>query len=102
MDDAKRSVNCSVRDFLAAWWRGDAGPIPCAGCCYYDGIPVDRKRDQRGLSHLLTERDRDGELVLQRRADGAWFTWERGAAPSTSTAHRFVAASIAAPSRRWA
>jgi hypothetical protein len=22
MDDAKRSVNCSARDFLAAWWHG--------------------------------------------------------------------------------
>ena len=62
------------QDFLAAWWRGDAGPVPCAGCsacCYYDGIPVDKKRDSRRLPHLLTERTCDGGLVLQRRADGA-------------------------------
>ena len=74
MDDARRSVNCSARDFLAAWWRGDAGPVPCAGCsacCYYAGIPVDKKRDRKRLPHLLTERNADGELVLQRRADGA-------------------------------
>jgi hypothetical protein len=74
MDDAKRSVNCSARDFVDAWWRGDAGPVPCAGCsacCYYAGIPVDKKRDRKRLPHLLTERNRDGELVLQRRADGA-------------------------------
>jgi hypothetical protein len=74
MDDAKRSVNSSTRDFLAAWWRGDAGPVPCGGCsacCYYDGIPVDKKRDRRRLPYLLTERDADGGLVLQRRADGA-------------------------------
>ena len=74
MDDAKRSVNSSTRDFLAAWWRGDAGPVPCGGCsacCYYDGIPVDKKSDRRRLPYLLTERDADGGLVLQRRADGA-------------------------------
>jgi Fe-S-cluster containining protein len=74
MDDAKRSVNSSTRDFLAAWWRGDAGPVPCGGCsacCYYDGIPVDKKRDRRRLPYLFTERDADGGLVLQRRADGA-------------------------------
>ena len=74
MDDAKRSVNCSARDFLAAWWRGDAGPVPCgdcSACCYYAGIPVDKKRDRKRLPHLLTERNADGELVLQRRADGA-------------------------------
>jgi Fe-S-cluster containining protein len=74
MDDAKRSVNCSARDFLAAWWRDDAGPVPCAGCsacCYYAGIPVDKKRDRNRLPHLLTERGPDGELVLQRRSDGA-------------------------------
>jgi Fe-S-cluster containining protein len=67
-------VKRSARDFLADWWRGDAGPVPCAGCsacCYYAGIPVDKKRDRSRLPHLLTERDRDGELVLQRRADGA-------------------------------
>jgi hypothetical protein len=74
MDDAKRSVNSSARDFLAAWWRGDAGPVPCgncSACCYYAGIPVDKKRDRRRLPYLLTERNADGELVLQQRADGA-------------------------------
>jgi len=73
MDDAKRSVNCAARDFLAAWWHGDAGPVPCgecSACCYYEGIPVDKKRDRRHLPHLLTERNCDGDLVLQRRADG--------------------------------
>jgi hypothetical protein len=74
LDVAKRSVNCSARDFLAAWGRGKAGPVPCAGCsacCYYAGVPVDKKRDRSRLPHLLTERDHDGELVLRRRADGA-------------------------------
>ncbi len=73
MGEVKRSVGCTKRDFLTAWWRGDAGPVPCGGCsacCYYDGIPVDKKRDRQRLPHLLTERNADGELVLQRRADG--------------------------------
>jgi len=74
MGEAERSVSCTRRDFLAAWWRGDAGPVPCGGCsacCYYDGIPVDEKRDRRRLPYLVTERNADGGLVLQRRADGA-------------------------------
>jgi hypothetical protein len=47
MGGDKRSVDRTPRDFLAAWWRGDAGPVPCGGysaCCYYDGIPVDERR----------------------------------------------------------
>jgi hypothetical protein len=39
MDDARRSVDCSARDFLEAWWRGDGGPVSCArcsACCHYD------------------------------------------------------------------
>jgi hypothetical protein len=74
LDEAKRSVNCSARDFLGAWWRGKAGPVPCAGCsacCYYAGVPVNKKRDRSRLPHLPTERNHDGELVLQRRADRA-------------------------------
>ena len=74
MDEAKRTVDHTPQDFLAAWWRGKAGPVPCAGrsaCCYYAGIPVDKQRDRSRLAHLLTERKHDGELVLQRRADGA-------------------------------
>lgn len=74
MAEIKRTVNRAAQDFLAAWWRGDAGPVPCASCsacCYYDGIPVDKKRDRRRLPHLMTERNRDGELVLQRHADRA-------------------------------
>jgi len=74
MGEAERSVSCTRRDFLAAWWRGDAGPVPCGGCsacCYYDGIPVGEKRDGKRLAHLLTERSADGKLVLQRRSDGA-------------------------------
>jgi hypothetical protein len=74
MSQTRRKVNCSAKDFLAAWWRGDAGPVPCghcSTCCYYEGIVVDRKRDRRRLPHLLTERNADGDLVLQRRADGA-------------------------------
>ena len=39
--------------------------------CYYAGIPVDKKRDRKRLPYLLTERNRDGELVLWRRPDGA-------------------------------
>jgi Fe-S-cluster containining protein len=74
MSGDKRSVDCTPRDFLAAWGRGDAGPVPCGACtacCHYAGIPVDKKRDRRRLPYLLTERDADGGLVLQRRADGA-------------------------------
>ena len=74
MDEAKRSVGCTQRDFLAAWGRGDAGPVPCGACtacCHYPGIVVDEKRDRKHLAHLLTERSPDGELVLQRRSDGA-------------------------------
>jgi Fe-S-cluster containining protein len=69
-----RSINGSARDFIDAWWRGDAGPVPCgpcSACCHYAGIVVDEKRDFARLPHLLTERAPDGELVLQRRADGA-------------------------------
>jgi len=73
-------VNCSARDFLGAWWRGKAGPVPCAGCsacCYYAGVPVDKKRDRSRLPHLLTE-GRNGrgglaasELIVRRlRAGG--------------------------------
>jgi hypothetical protein len=53
MGGDKRSVSCTPRDFLAAWWRGDAGPVPwgtCSACCYYPGIPVDERRD--ALSRL--------------------------------------------------
>jgi Fe-S-cluster containining protein len=32
---------------------------------------VDEKRDRKRLAHLLTERSPEGELVLQRRSDGA-------------------------------
>jgi len=71
LGEAKHSVNCSARDFLGAWWRGKAGAVPCAGCSacgYYAGVPVDKKRDRSRLPHLLTERNHDGELVLQSRA----------------------------------
>ena len=70
MGETKRSVGCTQRDFLAAWGRGDAGPVPCGACtacCYYAGIVVDERRDRKRLAHLLTERSPDGELVLQRR-----------------------------------
>src|SRR5882757_10425979 len=68
MGKAKRSVDRTPRDFLAAWGRGDAGPVPCGACtacCHYPGIVVDEKRDRKRLAHLLTERSPDGELVLQ-------------------------------------
>jgi hypothetical protein len=32
MGGDKRSVDRTPRDFLAAWWRGEAGPVPCGGC----------------------------------------------------------------------
>jgi Putative zinc- or iron-chelating domain len=73
MTVAERLVGCTRQDFIAACWRGNAGPIPCgdcSACCYYAGIPVDEKRDRKRLPHLLTERNSDGELVPQRRADG--------------------------------
>ena len=74
MGGDKRSVDRTPRNFLAAWGRGDAGPVACGGCsacCYYDGNPVDKKCDRQRLAHLLTERSLDGEVVLQRRSDGA-------------------------------
>jgi Fe-S-cluster containining protein len=74
MGGDKRSVDRTPRDFLAAWGRGDAGLVPCGACtacCHYPGIVVDEKRDRKRLAHLLTERSPDGELVLQRRSDGA-------------------------------
>ena len=74
MGGDKRSVDRTPRDFLAAWGRGDAGPVPCGACtacCHYPGIVVDERRDRKRLAHLLTERSPDGELVLQRRSDGA-------------------------------
>jgi uncharacterized protein len=67
-------MKCSARDFLAAWWRGEAGAVPCgacSACCHYPSIVVDEKRDRMRLPHLLTERSPEGELVLQRRPDGA-------------------------------
>jgi len=74
MNQPKRAVGSNKRDFLAAWGRGEAGPVPCDGCtacCYYPGIVIDEKRDRRNLPHLLTERDPDGKLVLRQRSDGA-------------------------------
>jgi hypothetical protein len=59
MSEAKRSVSCTPQNFLAAWGRGDAGPVPCAACkacCHYPAIVMDEKRDRKRLAHLLTER----------------------------------------------
>lgn len=73
MTHEKRTVLGTRRDFMAAWGRGEAGPVPCGtctACCYYPGVPVDKKRDGRRLPHLLTERSPDGDLVLQQRPDG--------------------------------
>jgi hypothetical protein len=72
--DPQRTVARTRRDFLAAWWRGEAGPVACGGCtacCHYSGIVVDEKRNRKHLPYLLTERNRDGELVLRQRPDGA-------------------------------
>lgn len=74
MGETERSVDCTPRDFLAAWGRGDARRVPCGACtacCHYPGIVVDEKRDRKRLAHLLTERSPEGELVLQRRSNGA-------------------------------
>ena len=74
MNEPQRSVGYTRQDFLDIWWRGEAGPVPCGkctACCYYPGIPVDEKRNRRHLPHLLTERNRDGQLVLRQRSDGA-------------------------------
>jgi uncharacterized protein len=73
MSETKRIVTRTQRDFLAAWWRGEAGPLQCgscSACCYYPGIVVDEKRDRARLPHLLTERSSEGKLVLQRRPEG--------------------------------
>ena len=44
-------------------------------------IVVDEKRNRKRLAHLRTERSPDGELVLQRRPDGACVHFgERGCA----------------------
>ena len=56
------------------WGRGDAGLVPggaCTACCHYPHIVVDERRDRKRLAHLLTERSPEGELVLQRRSNGA-------------------------------
>jgi hypothetical protein len=101
----KRSVDRTRRDFLAAWGRGYAGPIPCGACtacCHYPGIVVDEKRDRKRLAHLLTERSPDGELVLQRRRTEPAFISVSGDAPSISSGPRFAAPSTAASSPRWA
>jgi hypothetical protein len=82
-----RSIMCSwtplILTALSQWQRSSqfAGLMPSgrtsmirpSRCLprYYDGIPVDKKRDRRRLPYLLTERNADGGLVLQRRADGA-------------------------------
>jgi hypothetical protein len=105
MSGDKRSVDCTPRDFLAAWGRGDAGPVPCGACtacCHYAGIPVDKKRDRRRLAHLLTERSPDGELVPSGARTEPAFTSGRRAVRSTSTGHRPAAPSTAASSPRWA
>jgi uncharacterized protein len=89
MNDEKRAVNRSAKDFLAAWWRGDAGPVPCGSCtacCHYTDIAVDEGRDQRRLGRLLTKRSPTGGLVMQSRPDGACIhLGERGC---TVYAHR--------------
>jgi hypothetical protein len=74
MGEAKRSVSCIPRGFMAAWGRGDAGPVPWRRM--YGLLPLPRRRRGREarwkhLARLLTERSADGELVLQRRSDGA-------------------------------
>jgi hypothetical protein len=59
MGGDKRSVDRTPRDFLAAWGRGDAGPVPCGACtacCHYPGIVVDERRDRKRFAHLLPER----------------------------------------------
>src|SRR5215472_2010048 len=75
MNDEKREVDRSMKDFLAAWWRGDAGPVPCGACtacCHYPDIAVDEGRDRRRLGHLLTKRHpTTGKLVMRSRPDGA-------------------------------
>ena len=74
--------------------------VPAPPAAITRGIPVDAKRDRRRLPHLLTERDADGELVLRRRADGAYIHLGNGAARFMISG-LFAAASIAAPSLRW-
>jgi hypothetical protein len=104
MDDAKRSVNSFTRDFLAAWWRGDAGPVPCGGCsacCYYDGIPVDNKRDRRRLPTCSPSGTPMADWCSSDARTAPALTSGRSAVRSTSTGHRPAAASTAAPSRRW-
>ena len=74
MNDEKREVNRSAKDFLAAWWCGNSGPVPCGtctACCHYTDIAVDEGRDRRRLSHLLTKRSPTGELVMRSRSDEA-------------------------------
>jgi hypothetical protein len=55
MGGDRRPVDRTQRDFLAAWGRGDAGPVPCGACtacCHYPGVVVDEKRDRKRLAHL--------------------------------------------------
>lgn len=54
------------------------GPVPCGGfsaCCYYAGIPVDRKRNRRRLPHLLTSRTAMANWCSRGARTGPAFTW---------------------------
>lgn len=104
MDEVKRSVDCTARDFLAAWGRGDAGPVPCGACtacCHYPAIVIDEKLDARRLAHLRTE----GAPIASWCFSGARmepaFIWERRAAPSMSSGLPFAVPSTAASLPRW-
>jgi Fe-S-cluster containining protein len=50
---------------------GDCSHRRLRGLLLLSGHPCRRKARSEPPLHLLTERNRDGELVLQRRADGA-------------------------------
>ena len=104
MGGYKRSVDRTPRDFLAAWERGDAGPVPCGACtacCHYPGIVVDERRDRKRLAHLLTERSPDGECSSGARTELALISVS-GVAPSMSSGPRCAVPSTAASSPRWA
>jgi len=105
MDDAKRSVNCSTRDFLAAWWRGDAGPVPCA-TARRAAITRASLCTRSAIGNACPTCWRSGTPMANWCSNGAQtapaFTSGSGAAPSMSTGLRFAGASTAAPFRRWA
>ena len=108
MDDAKRPVNfCQHASFS---WRRRRGAGPVRHMLGLLLLPqasllTQIERSETLARDLLMERDTAGSDAIGAPTPAqtvAAFTSGSRAAPSMSTGHRPVAASTAAPSRRWA